>query len=127
MLGRRWGTLAAAVGCEVSGSLALKGALERPGLIAVVVFAYLAAFVLLGRVLRDGMPLGVAYGFWAAAGVALTALFSTVLFAEPFTPLMGLGLALIVAGVLAVELGSHVAVPEMGPDLGPDSGPEPRS
>lgn len=106
---RRWGLLAGAVGCEVAGSLGLKAALEHPWMGGLVAGAYVAAFVLLGRVLRAGMPLGVAYGFWAAAGVALTAVLSSLLYAEPFTALMGAGLVLIVAGVLAVELGSHAA------------------
>jgi small multidrug resistance pump len=111
---RQWGLLAAAVGCEVAGSLGLKAALERPWLGVLVAVAYVAAFVLLGQVLKAGMPLGVAYGFWAAAGVALTAVLSSLLYAEPFTALMGAGLVLIVAGVLTVELGSHVAPDAVG-------------
>ena len=52
------------------------------------------------------MPLGVAYGIWAAAGVALTAIGSRVFFKEPLTRVMVLGIALIMAGVLLVELGT---------------------
>jgi small multidrug resistance pump len=52
------------------------------------------------------MPLGVAYGIWAAAGVALTAVIGRLLFKEPFTWLMGLGILLIVGGVLCIELGA---------------------
>jgi small multidrug resistance pump len=44
---------------------------------------------------------------WAATGVALTAVGSRLLFDEPLTPLMGAGLALIIVGVLLVELGVH--------------------
>ena len=39
--------------------------------------------------------------------VALTAVGSRLLFDEPLTPLMGAGLALIIVGVLLVELGVH--------------------
>lgn len=101
--------LLGAIIAEVSGSLSLKGALEIPELYAVVAVGYVGAFTLLAFVLRTGMPLGVAYGVWAASGVALTALLSLVLFDEPLTPLMGLGIIVVMAGVLCVEIGSQAA------------------
>ena len=53
------------------------------------------------------MPLGVAYGVWSAMGVALTAVFSSVLFDENFTlPMVG-GLVLIIGGVVLVEAGAR--------------------
>ena len=55
------------------------------------------------------MALGVAYGIWGALGVALTAVMSALIFDEALTALMGLGIALIIAGVLTVELGSQAA------------------
>jgi small multidrug resistance pump len=51
------------------------------------------------------MGIGVAYGIWTAVGVALTALLSRRLFAEPLTRTMVVGLALIVAGVVLLEAG----------------------
>ena len=63
----------------------------------------------LGAVLRAGMPLGGAYGLWAAAGVALTALAGAAILGEALTPVTLLGMALVIAGVLLVELGSHRA------------------
>lgn len=104
---RGWELLCCAIAAEVTATLSLKGALEIPGLYAVVVLGYLGAFALLTAVLRTGMGLGVAYGVWAAAGVALTAVLSTVVYGEPLTPLMGVGIALVIAGVLCVELGSR--------------------
>lgn len=94
---------------EVTASLSLKGALEHPALYVVVTAGYLGAFVLLAVVLRTGMGLGVAYGIWAASGVALTAIGSLVVFGEPLTFLMGIGIAVIIAGVLCVELGTQAA------------------
>lgn len=70
---------------------------------------YVGAFVCLSLVLRAGMGLGVAYGIWGACGVVLTAVFSMVLFGEPLTLLMGAGIALVIGGVLCVELGSQAA------------------
>ena len=60
----------------------------------------------LALVLKAGMDLGVAYGIWAATGVALTAVASYLLFKEPFTWLKSLGVVLIVGGVLLVEAGA---------------------
>ena len=52
-----------------------------------------------------GIPLGVAYGTWAAAGVALTAIGSRVLFGEVLIRRMVAGIGLIMVGVLLLELG----------------------
>jgi small multidrug resistance pump len=51
----------------------------------------------------------VAYGVWGACGVALTAVMSLVIFGEPLTPVMGIGIVVMIAGVLCVEPGSQAA------------------
>jgi small multidrug resistance pump len=63
--------------------------------------------VFLARVLRAGLALGVAYGIWAALGVILTVLLAAAIFGEPLTPMMLMGVSLVIGGVLCVELGSH--------------------
>lgn len=106
----KWLLLGGAIVSEVTGSLALKGALDSSWLYAVVAAGYVASFALLAAVLRQGVPLGVAYGVWAASGVAATALLSAAIYDEPLNPLMGLGLMLVIAGVLVVEVGSDRAI-----------------
>jgi len=101
--------LAAAISSEVAATLALKAALGHPAWYALVVAGYLAAFGFLAVCLRLGMQIGVVYGIWGAGGVTVTALLSALIFGEPLTALMGLGIALIIAGVLTVELGSQRA------------------
>jgi len=103
----RWTLLAGAVVTEVTGTLALRGAVDRPWLYAVTVVGYVASFFLLIRLLQSGLPLGVVYGIWSAMGVAATAALATVLFDEAFTAVMVVGLVLIVGGVVLVEAGSH--------------------
>lgn len=99
--------LIAAIVSEVTGTLALRVAAGgRRVFYGVVVVGYVVAFTLLSASLQHGMPLGVAYGIWAAAGVALTAAASRLLFREPLTPTMIVGMGLIVAGVLVVEVGA---------------------
>ena len=103
---KKWILLACAILSEVTGSLSLKAALGHPGWYALVVAGFFCAFMFLALVLRERVPLGVAYGIWGASGVALTAVASKFLFKEPFTWVMALGIALIIGGVLLVELGA---------------------
>jgi small multidrug resistance pump len=101
-----WVLLAGAIISEVTATLSLKRALDHPIFYSVVALGYLVAFVLLSLTLRQGLGIGVAYGVWAALGVGLTAVGSKVFFGEPLTGMMIAGLALIIGGVLLVELGS---------------------
>ncbi len=107
----KWLLLAGAIACEVTASLSLKAAVDRPLFYLVVALGFTAAFACLAAVLRRGMGLGVAYGIWAATGVALTTTLSSMIYDEPFTGVMGVGIVLIVGGVLLVELGSHQTGP----------------
>lgn len=102
-----WVYLVAAILCEVAGTLSMRvAAVTDRRWYAGTVVGYLAALGFLTMALRLGMPLGVGYGIWAAAGVALTAVASKVLFDEALTRVMAAGLALIVVGVLLIELGA---------------------
>lgn len=102
-----WLALAGAILSEVSATLSLRQSVTsgRAWLVPVAV-GYLLAFVLMSVSLGHGMPLGVAYGLWVAAGVALIALLGRVLFADPLTRTMLLGIGLVIAGVLCIELGA---------------------
>ncbi|MGA5731571.1 DMT family transporter [Streptomyces seoulensis] len=103
-----WAYLGAAILIEVAGTLCLGMASRGHGKrwLAGTVTGYLAAFTFLSLALSGGMALGVAYGIWAAAGVALTAVATRVLFGEPLTRVMGAGIGLIAVGVLCIELGA---------------------
>ena len=46
----------------------------------------------------------MAYGIWTACGVALVAVAARVLFRDPLTWRMIAGIALIIAGVLTIEM-----------------------
>ncbi|MDT5327165.1 MAG: small multidrug resistance pump [Mycobacterium sp.] len=101
-----WLALAGAILIEVIATLSLRASdgFRKRAWIVPVVIGYLASFYLLWISLSLGMPVGVAYGVWTACGVALVALIARFLFSEPLTWLMGLGIALIVAGVLTIEM-----------------------
>ncbi|MCR5976643.1 QacE family quaternary ammonium compound efflux SMR transporter [Gordonia jinghuaiqii] len=96
-----------AIIAEVTATLALRVATDgRPRAYAVVAVGYVTAFVSLTVGLRHGVPLGVAYGIWAAAGVAATAVAAHFLFGEQLNRRMVAGIGVIVVGVLLVELGA---------------------
>lgn len=101
----RWLCLVGAMCAEVAATLALKAALSQPAWYVLVVAGYVGAFALLSVCLRRGMGIGVAYGLWGAGGVLLTAGLSAVFYGEPITGVMAAGMALIVGGVLLVEVG----------------------
>ena len=105
-----WLFLILAIVLEVGAALSLRLATGGRKLFYIaVVVGYLGAFFFLTQVLALGLGIGVAYGIWAASGVALTAMLSSVIFHEPVTVLMGIGLALIMGGVLCVEIGAQKA------------------
>ncbi|OBF93178.1 cation transporter [Mycobacterium sp. 852002-51152_SCH6134967] len=99
-------TLAGAIVFEVFATLSLRASegFRRKAWIAPIVLGYLASFYLLWLTLALGMPVGVAYGVWTACGVALVAVIARFVFTEPLTWVMALGIALVVGGVLTIEL-----------------------
>lgn len=104
-----WLLLAGAIVTEVAATLSLRASegLRKKRWIAPIAVFYVTAFGLLTIALANGMPVGIAYGIWAACGVALTAIGARVLFKEKLTPKMIVGIGLIAVGVLVIELGSQ--------------------
>ena len=100
--------LALAIVCEVVGTLALKMSEGFTKVIPTifVFIGYLGAFGSLGLGLSKGLPMGVAYGIWAGVGTALVAIMGIFLFKESINAWGFLGLALIIVGVVLLEMGS---------------------
>jgi small multidrug resistance pump len=101
-----WLALAGAILVEVFATLSLRASdgFRKKAWIMPVVAGYVASFYLLWVSLGLGMPVGIAYGVWSACGVALVAVIARFLFAEPLTWIMALGIALIIGGVLTIEM-----------------------
>ena len=104
---RTWALLFAAISVEVAATLSLRASQDHSAWLIVVVAGYVGSFVLLTMVLRAGMPVGVAYGIWGALGTAATAVLAAAIFGDPFTVPIVVGIAMIITGVLCVELGSR--------------------
>ncbi|MFI9008501.1 DMT family transporter [Actinosynnema sp. NPDC053489] len=103
--------LAVAIIGEVTATVSLKlsEGFSKPVPSVVVVIGYLVAFGALSRVLQLGMPIGVAYAIWCAFGIAAVASIGVLVFKEPINATMVVGLLLVIAGVVAIEVGSGAA------------------
>jgi len=104
---KRWTLLGTAIAFELVGTLSLRASQDHKIWLALAALGYVCAFVGLTLVLRTGLAIGVAYGIWGAVATAGTAALAAAFFDEPMTwPAVG-GIALIIVGVMFVELGSH--------------------
>lgn len=97
--------LAIAIVSEVIGTSALKASQEFtrlvPSLISIV--AFLCALFCLSLTLRT-VPVGVAYAIWSGIGIVLISVIALVLFGQKLDAPALIGMALIIAGVLVINL-----------------------
>ena len=100
-----WLTLGAAVVAEVVATSALKASAGFTRLVPTLAVAvgYGLAFWLLSLTLRS-IPVGVAYAVWSGIGTVLIALVGWLVFGQRLDAWAVLGMALIVAGVLVMNL-----------------------
>jgi small multidrug resistance pump len=97
--------LAAAIVSEVIGTSALKASNEftRPVPTVIMLAAFLSAFYFLTLTLRT-IPVGVAYAIWSGVGIVMISIIARILFGQKLDAPAILGMALIVAGVLVINL-----------------------
>ena len=101
--------LSFAIVTEVVGTVALRysDGFTKFAPSAIVVLGYGASFWLLALVLKE-LSVGTTYAVWSAAGTALIATFGIFALGEPATALKLGSLALIIIGVVGLNLaGSH--------------------
>ncbi|GAA1564497.1 DMT family transporter [Leucobacter aridicollis] len=103
-----WLWLLLSIACEVAATLSMRASdgLKRKRWIPAIVVGYAAAFTALAFALDAGMPLGIAYGIWTAVGIVVVAVCARMLWKDPLTRRMLVGIALVAIGVLLVELGT---------------------
>ncbi len=97
-----------AILAEVTGStfLQMSNGFTRLAPAAATAVLYILSFWLLGQALRV-IPLGVAYAIWAGLGIVLTAITGVVLFRFTLDAAALLGISLIVAGVVVLNVFSN--------------------
>ena len=100
--------LAAAIVAEVVATSALKASDEftKFGPSVVVVVGYGLAFYLLALVLRT-IPLGVTYALWSGIGIVLVVLVGALFFKQVPDLAAILGMGLIIAGAVVINLFSN--------------------
>lgn len=103
-------TLGLAIVAEVIATSALKASASFTRLVPslVVVAGYAIAFYCLSLTLRT-MPVGIAYAIWSGLGIVLISLIGWLVFDQKMDAFAMLGMALIVAGVLVIQLLSKTA------------------
>ena len=97
--------LAIAIVAEVIATSALKASEEFTKLIPslIVIVGYGVAFYFLTLVLRT-IPVGITYAVWAGLGIVLVALAGAILYNQiPDIP-AAIGMGLIVAGVVVINV-----------------------
>ncbi|GLS14345.1 SMR family transporter [Hydrogenophaga electricum] len=103
-----WLALGISIVAEVVGTSALKASegFTRLWPSVLVVAGYAVAFYCLSLVLRT-IPVGVAYAIWSGLGIVLITVVAFVLYGQKIDLAGLIGMGLIVAGVLVLNLFSR--------------------
>jgi small multidrug resistance pump len=103
-----WLYLCLAVGLDVAGTVFLKlsDGMSRGLPSAIMFLCYGAAFIPLSLALRQ-MPVSMVYAIWSALGTALVVAIGVLCFHEPVNTMKCSGVALIVVGIVVLNLASH--------------------
>ena len=107
-----WTLLILAITAEVIGTscLRLSEGMTRPGPTVLVFTAYAIAMGLLSKVVMS-LPLGLTYALWSGIGIVAIVLIGLLLYHQVPTHGQLIGMALITAGVITVNLSSTTGHP----------------
>lgn len=97
--------LVLAIVCEVIATSALKASegFSRFVPSVIVVLGYGLAFYLLSLALRT-IPVGIAYAVWSGVGIVMITVIGWVVFDQHLDAMAMLGMALIIAGVVVLNV-----------------------
>jgi len=101
----KWVYLGTAILAEVIATSALKASdgFSRFWPAAITVAGYAVAFYFLALTLRT-LPVGIAYATWSGVGITLISLVGVFFFKQPLDAPALLGMALIIAGVVIMNV-----------------------
>ena len=107
----KWVYLLLAIVSEVVATSALKSSesFSRLWPSVLTVVGYGVAFYLLSLTLRE-LPVGIAYAIWSGVGIVLVSLAAVVLFGQKLDLPALIGMGLIVAGVIIINVCSKSVV-----------------
>lgn len=97
--------LAIAIAAEVVATTSMKAidGFSKPLPLLLVITGYSLAFWMLTLVVRS-IPVGIAYAIWAGLGIVLVSIAAAVLYDQKLDLPALLGMGLIVAGVVVIQL-----------------------
>ena len=100
-----WLLLLLAISAEVVGTSCLKlsEGFSRPGPTIVVLTAYGISMTLMSRVVQV-LPIGLTYALWSGIGIVAIVLIGMVAYDQMPSPTQLVGMGLITAGVVIVNL-----------------------
>ena len=105
-----WLVLLLAIGAEIGGTslLKLSEGLTRPWPTLLLLMAYGCAIALVARVVMV-IPLGITYALWSGIGTLAVVLVGALVYRQFLNINQMIGITLIVAGVIIVNLGGEAA------------------
>ena len=118
-MGRAWLLLFIGIAFEVSGTTGMRAlAASNPAWsLASATVGIVISYFFASRAMET-IPVGLAYAVWSGVGLAGISLLSWLLFAEAMPPLKLAGLALVTAGMAAINLGKTGEVDQTDPAAG---------
>ena len=101
-----WLLLLLAISAEVIGTSCLKlsQGFSRPGPTLIVLSAYAISMTLMSRVVQV-LPMGLTYALWSGIGTVVIVLVGRFAYSQLLSPTQLIGIGLITAGVVLVNLG----------------------
>ena len=105
-----WLYLGVAILFETIGTTALQASQQftRAGPSVMVVISYALSFYLLALTLRF-MPVGIVYAIWSGLGICFIALIAYLVFDQRLDLPAVLGMAMIIAGIIVINVFSNTA------------------
>jgi small multidrug resistance pump len=102
--------LFASILCEIVGTSALMASAQFTKVVPSLVVAICYSLAILGLAFTfRTIPMGVAYAIWSGMGIVLISSVGWVIFGQKLDTAAVIGLALIVAGVVVVNLSDTVS------------------
>jgi small multidrug resistance pump len=102
---KNWIFLCVAIIAEVIATSALKSSegFSKPIASVIVVLGYIIAFYCLSLTLKT-IPVGIAYAIWSGVGIVLVTIIAWIVFDQKLDVWGIIGIALIMSGVLVLNL-----------------------
>ena len=107
---KNWIFLCVAIIAEVIATSALKSSegFSKPIASVIVVLGYIIAFYCLSLTLKT-IPVGIAYAIWSGVGIVLVTTIAWIVFGQKLDVWGIIGIALIMSGVLVLNLVSKTS------------------